>query len=333
MPEATSAAACLPALPAARGPYSATVLARLRDEAAPALSFPVDADPLGEDIQLALYLTYELHYRGFVGVDPTKEWDPAILNLRRDLEDRFEGVLRASVSPSADVQALRHELAALGEPLTDGGPSAFLARQPDRDRLRELIAHRSLYHLKEADPQAFVLPRLTGAAKSLVAGVLFDEFGGGNVARSHNVLFADLMRDLDLVPDYGAYLDAVPAPMLALVNFMSWCGLHRRLRGALIGHLALVELTSPAGSQRMVRVLAAHGAGPAAERFYAEHVVADAVHERVIREAIDDLVAAEPELVADVVFGIRAALLLEDRLDRHLLDSWTAGRSSLHHAI
>jgi len=41
--------------------------------------------------------------------------------------------------------------------------------------------------------------------------------------------------------------------------------------------------------------------------FYAEHVVADAVHERVMREAIAELIAAEPDLLADVVFGIRAA--------------------------
>jgi hypothetical protein len=190
-----------------------------------------------------------------------------------------------------------------------------------------------MYHLKEADPQAFVLPRLSGAAKTLVAGVEFDEYGGGDPRRSHSLLFAELMVELDLDPSYGAYLDAVSAPMLALVNLMSFCGLHRRLRGALIGQLALVELSSPLTSQRMVQVLQAHGCGPAAQRFYAEHVVADAVHERVMREAIGALITAEPELTADVVFGIRAALALEDRLDEHLLTHWKAGRSSLRQPI
>jgi len=31
--------------------------------------------------------------------------------------------------------------------------------------------------------------------------------------------------------------------MLAVVNLMSYCGLHRRLRGALIGSFATVELS------------------------------------------------------------------------------------------
>ncbi len=44
---------------------------------------------------------------------------------------------------------------------------------------------------------------------------------------------------------------------------------------------------------------------------------------------IGTLLEAEPHLAADVVFGIRAAGLLDTRLDEHLLSSWSAGRSSL----
>jgi hypothetical protein len=62
-------------------------------------------------------------------------------------------------------------------------------------------------------------------------------------------------------------------------------------------------------------------------------VVADAVHERVMREAIAALITDEPDLTADIVFGIRAALLLEERLDEHLLEHWQSGRSSLRQAI
>jgi hypothetical protein len=321
-----------PALPEPRGPVSARLLALLRQESASAMPVePVDA--LGDDVQLALYVAYELHYRGFAGVDPEAEWDPVVLEFRRHLEAWFEAALRALVDPHADTLALRDELEALGAPPGNTGPSAYLLRHPDRARLREMIAHRSMYHLKEADPQAFVLPRLTGAAKTLVAGVEFDEYGGGDPRRSHSVLFADLMRDLDLDPGYGTYLDVIPAPMLAVVNFMSWCGLHRRMRGALVGQLALVELSSPLSSQRMTRVLQAHGCGPDAELFYTEHVVADAVHERVMREAIGELITAEPELTADVVFGIRAALVLEQHLDDHLLGAWQSGRSSLRQPI
>ena len=77
---------------------------------------------------------------------------------------------------------------------------------------------------------------------------------------------------------------------------MSLFGLHRRLRGAALGHLAAFEATSSLPSRRMV-------AGPRAARlpdemvdYYAEHVEADAVHEQLaVRTICGALLADEPE--------------------------------------
>jgi hypothetical protein len=44
---------------------------------------------------------------------------------------------------------------------------------------------------------------------------------------------------------------------------------------------------------------------------------------------LDPMLAAEPDLAADVVFGIRASLMLADRLGDHLLGCWQRGRTSL----
>jgi hypothetical protein len=68
--------------------------------------------------------------------------------------------------------------------------------------------------------------------------------------------------------------------------------------------------------------------------FYAEHVEADAVHEQLVRRGvIAPLLAAEPALAGDVVFGIRASGLLADRFGGHLLRCWTNGRPSLLHPV
>ena len=48
-----------------------------------------DSDPYGIDVQLTLYVCYELHYRGFAAVDPGWEWNPGLLHLRARLEDAF----------------------------------------------------------------------------------------------------------------------------------------------------------------------------------------------------------------------------------------------------
>ncbi len=69
-------------------------------------------------------------------------------------------------------------------------------------------------------------------------------------------------------------------------------------------------------------------------RFYSEHVEADAVHEQVVRtDVVGDMVANEPHLDRDVVFGIRAKDVVEERLAAHLMDCWTAGRSSLRGSL
>ena len=76
------------------------------------------------------------------------------------------------------------------------------------------------------------------------------------------------------------------------------------MRGALIGQFAAVKLTSSPGSDRLVRGMRRLGLPEEAVQFYAEHVEADAVHEQLVRrQVIASLVAAEPELSADLVFG------------------------------
>ncbi|WP_086794337.1 iron-containing redox enzyme family protein [Streptomyces thermovulgaris] len=318
-----------PELPPARGPVSAAVTAYLRDAGPlPRAEEIGGAAAYGDDLQLALYLCYELHYRGFAGVDARREWDPELLRIRSALEHRFLSALRAD-TPVHD--SLDDALAALlVEPVRGTGVSHYLRDEGTLWQLREYAAQRSLYHLKEADPHAWVLPRLWGRAKAAMAAVEFDEWGGGRAERVHARLFADLMTDLGLDTAYGRYLDAASAEALATVNLMSLFGLHRELRGALVGHFAAVEITSSPGSRRLAEALRRTGAGPAAQFFYDEHVEADAVHEQVVRhDVLGGLLAEEPHLAADVTFGIDATGYLEDRLGARLLADWRAGRSSL----
>ncbi|CAM5280287.1 Iron-containing redox enzyme family protein OS=Streptomyces alboniger OX=132473 GN=CP975_31600 PE=4 SV=1 [Streptomyces alboniger] len=324
-----------PALPAARGELSDGVIAALRqDGPAPSLGRrAADAEPYGEDLQLALYVLYELHYQGYADVSDEREWDPGLLTVRRALEQRFLKALRADVPP---VDTAEEALAGLlVEPVghDENSVSHHLQRHGELWQLKEYAALRSLYHLKEADPHAWVIPRLHGRAKAAMVAIEFDEFGAGRAEDVHARLFAELMADLGLDTDYGHYIEAAPAEALATVNLMSLFGLHRALRGALVGHFAAVEVTSPPGSRRLAAALRRVGAGPAAQRFYDEHVEADAVHEQVVRrDVVGGLLAAEPDLDADVAFGIQSTGFLEDRFGALLLRQWRQGSSALREA-
>ncbi|WP_290056013.1 iron-containing redox enzyme family protein [Amycolatopsis solani] len=318
-------------LPAARGPLSESVLGTLlREQPRADLGFDglVAADPLGDDVQLALHLCYELHYQGLPGVSPDWEWDPELLRLRGALESRFLAALHENVPGGDDVTA---ELdAMLVEPVDAEGVSHFLRDHGDWEHLREYFTHRSVYHHKEADPHAWVIPRLRGRAKAALVAVEFDEYGGGRAELAHARLYTDLLRAAGLPDGYLELIDHAPAEMLAVVNMMSLFGLHRSLRGALCGHFAAAEITTGPSAHRMDQALQRVGAPEACRFFYTEHIEADAVHEQVMRhEVLGDLLEQEPELAADVVFGIQATEFLEGRFGTRLLERWQAGECSL----
>lgn len=326
-----------PRLPAARAEVSEALIACLTGSGR-ALPDPPDrpgdgvADALAdEDLQLALYVCYELHYRGFAGVDPRWEWEPRLLEFRRRLESVFEEALAAAVPAAPPVDAGTIPQALLELTSRPGPPlSVYLEEQASREQLLEFVVHRSAYHRKEADPHSWAIPRLAGPAKAALIEIQADEYGGGRAERMHQELFGATMAALGLDPAYGAYLDATPAPTLATVNLMSLFGLHRRWRGALVGHLAAFEMTSTAPNRRYGNGLRRLGFGPEATGFYDEHVQADSVHELVAAyDLAGGLARQEPELAGDICFGAAACLELDRRAAVHLLDRWSRGESSL----
>jgi hypothetical protein len=324
-------------LPRPRGPLSAGLIEYLSGgwPPRPADAVPVESVLADDDGQLALWVLYELHYRGFDGVPDDVEWDPVVLAARRRLEVAHEAALRAEAE-AVDVCAPSGVPAALDRIVRSGeGPplSSYLQRRATVEQFREFVAHRSVYHLKEADPHAWGIPRLAGAAKAALVEIEYDEYGSGRVERMHAELFGGLMRAFGLDDSYGRYVDEVPGCTLAVSNTGSLFGLHRRLRGALAGHLAAFEMTSTQPNRAYSRGVQRLGFGHDAARFFDEHVEADAVHEQVAaHDLCGTLARAEPETTADILFGARAALAVERRFAEHLLTRWAQGSSSLYRA-
>ncbi len=214
----------------------------------------------------------------------------------------------------------------------DTGPpiSRHLETQGTLTQMLEHVVHRSAYQLKEADPHSWVIPRLTGAPKAALLEIQIDEYGGGYVEQMHSVLFEHTMKGLGLNAAYGAYVDLLPGITLATVNLISLCGLHRRLRGMLVGHLAAFEMTSAVPNRRYGNALRRLGYGSPVTDFYDEHVEADAVHESIAAwDLAAGLAIAEPDLAPDILFGARALLALEARWANHLLTAWDKATTSL----
>lgn len=330
-----------PPLPTPRGPISEHVLDVLQRAPAAAgggvrasVADRLPADCAGDDdVQLALYLCYELHYRGLAGVSDAWEWDPSLLALRGRLEQSFEQAVRGMVTAPTEIDPAGMDLALAELIQDDDAPalSSFVERKATAEQVRELLVHRSAYQLKEADPHSFALPRLWGRPKSAMVEIQVDEYGGGKPDRIHADLYAAMMRELGLDGDYGAYLDLIPGTTLATVNLASMFGLHRRLRAACAGHLAVTEMTSSVPSRRYAAGLRRLGyTSLAATEFYDEHVEADAVHESIA--AVDlagGLAHQDRDLGRDALFGAAALLALEGRFARRVSSAWEAGERSL----
>jgi len=327
-------------LPEPRGPLSEALFRDLAGGTALSASTVEQGERLSvagagaltdEDLQISLAVCYELHYRGFAGVSEDWEWDPAVIGLRSGLERRHLAALRDLVGPVAtSEEPVDRQLAALIA--ADDGPSLslFMAKQGTLEQWREYLTLRSVYHLKEGDPHTFAIPRLSGRAKAAMVEIQADEYGGGTPQRMHSELFAGLMRDLDLADGYGALWDDAPAAAFASVNTMSLFGLHRRWRGAALGHLAAVEMTSSEPSRRYSAGLRRLGFDERVTVFYDEHVEADAVHEQIASvDMCGSLVTEEPGLLPDVLFGAACSLAMDGVAARHLLGAWDSGRSAL----
>lgn len=324
-------------LGAVRSPVHATDLAAAAHEAVARAGRSADAVLADDDVQLGLTLLYQLHYRGLAGVDDAWEWAPSLLAARAVLEAPFEAALRhrfGGAVPDVDAADVAGELFAMAS--APGGPSVagYVAREAGVEQVREMCALRSVYQLEEADPHTWVLPRLAGRPKAALVEIQFDEYGEGRPGRGHAELFAATMRAVGLDDAEGAYVDHAPALTLASVNAMHLFGLHRRLRGAALGHLAAYEMTSSLPCKKYAAGLQRLGLPAEAVAFFAEHVEADAVHEQLAaHDLCGTLVAAEPHLAGDVLLGAAVCLGLDELTGEATLSAWRSGRSALRRPL
>jgi len=327
-------------LPSPRGPISHHVVAALRTAPASSTSnssslpsMPSQSNVLADDdLQVSLFMLYELHYQGFDDVPDEMEWDPRLIELRNQLEDVFLSELAQQV-PIPNLPAivdLPDFLFAMAANADGPDLSGFLAHDASLEQFKELVIHRSAYHLKEADPYTWVIPRINGDAKSAMVEIQADEYGGGRTDRMHSQLYRKTMRSVDLDDSYGAYVDQIPAISLAAANLPSLFGLHRKHRFALVGHFAGLEMTSSMPNRKYGNGLRRLGGSRDATMFFDEHVEADAVHEQlVVRGVCVGLAAQDPEAIAGIVFGVACYLHMEKVLAETLIAAWKGNRSSL----
>ena len=321
-----------PPLPAPRGPLSEWALSTLTSPPGPCGPVPdaVDDPVTGDDAALALYLLYELHYRGLAGVSPDWEWQPDLLASRQVLERRLLDRLQSAV-PMPDAPG---DIAAALQARTEPGDGPTLASYCETEatwaQLREVLVHRTAWQLKEADPHSWALPRLGGRPKAALAKIQSGEYGDGVERDVHQNLYGLTLSLVGLDSTYGAYLDMLPGVTLATVNVVTFFGLHRKWLPAMVGHLAAFEMSSIPPMSAYSAALRRLGAPQDACHFFDVHVVADAHHQQVAADELAaGLVEQRAESSALILWGADTLAWTESQFSEHVRDCWARGESSL----
>ncbi|MDY6807926.1 MAG: iron-containing redox enzyme family protein [Actinomycetota bacterium] len=277
------------------------------------------------DAQRTWFLLAELDGRGVCGVDDGWNEHPAVATVRWYLGHALEAAIRDRIGPVEPCTAaqlpgrVRRELAEVESPPL----SARLQATGTVEQYRDLLRHRSIYHLREADPHTTAIPRLTGRTKAALVEIQNDEYGGGRAEWMHSTLFARALSALDLSTDYAAYVGELPSITLAWSNALTLFASRRGLRAAIVGHLLALECTSSIPNKRYAQGLRRLGSGSDATAFFDEHVEADVVHEQIaLYDMAVPLLEDQPELSVDLLTGFRAALVLDADVGRYLLRQW-----------
>lgn len=275
------------------------------------------------DFHLSLWMLYELHGGGFTDVPASEEWNPELIALRNGLEAQFERDLRSRFTDPKLPEPFANALFDYIKNFDGVSIAQFVKSKANEDQVRELLMYRSIYHLRESDPMAWATPRLPYGPKAALAELQYDEFGQGKRERLHAQIFARGMSDLGLDDTYGGYITKAPVEIIELNNAMSFFGLHGRLLGASLGHLAAFEATSSGPSRKMAQGLTRLGFPESFVDYYEEHVEADAVHEQLaIRMICEPLAQDDPVMRSNIVFGAFTCMDLENRFASRLLEKW-----------
>lgn len=116
--------------------------------------------------------------------------------------------------------------AELGELLEHDGLSMtsgdYIANHIDLAGLKKLIACYGVDGLTEAQAMFAAVPRLPLAAQMPLMRIIIDEFGCGNLQKTHTQFFINLLKELNLPDDLRWYVDHSADESFEFVNIYHW---------------------------------------------------------------------------------------------------------------
>lgn len=207
------------------------------------------------------------------------------------------------------------------------GWGPFIRESATLDDLKQIVADRSLFFLREPDPWIYAVPTLTGIAKAGLIDLLLDEYGWGKHERMHSTIYAGVMQKLGLNTELDHYLDDAPWQYIATMNLQWMHALSPGNRHRLVGIIYLTEAQSPDAMQNYLAAWKRVGIeDEAVTMFYDLHVSADEDHRRVALEEIVVPICLDDSAA---IFEIAAGMLDANALENNYLATFAGAVAKL----
>ena len=322
-------------LPEARGDLTFALVDALRrddPDCCPRPSSPA-ADPLTDDeLQLALWICYELHYRGFDDVGADGSGSPSCSACAASSRRSLLGALRARVAVPGRTRPVAAAAARTRRLRRRPVAVAVHAAQANRDAVPRVRDAPLGLPAEGGRPAQLGDPPAERPAKAALVEIQADEYGGGE-------LRADALRALPRrccaasgsTTPTAPTSTRCPASRSRVSNVMSLFGLHRALRGALVGHLAAYEMTSsapvPPLRARAAPARRRRGRMPSSSTSTSPRTRCTSNWPRTTSAAGSPMPSRSSPRTS--LFGAAACLYVDKRFAEHVLGCWAQERTSL----
>lgn len=201
----------------------------------------------------------------------------AVLTFERDWIDATLRQTRTA-NPPGDLAALRKQLNELVELDRSAIPpsAAYVGDHMTREEFKILVQEFALDGLTEAQVFYHLMPRLSLAAQMPMLRMMIDEFGSGNIKRSHTTLYIDLLEELEMPTDLAFYIDVNAPAGFSFPNMFCWLTMRADDPSYFAGVITYFETVVPFFFECYTSICSRLGIK--AHTYYSEHVHIDVFH-------------------------------------------------------
>nr|WP_019366149.1 iron-containing redox enzyme family protein [Pseudomonas luteola] len=203
--------------------------------------------------------------------------DTALLSFERDW---ISNVISKTLTPQQpnDLPSLRLMLKQVIEYDEQNEPesSVYVANTMSRDEFKILVQEFAMDGLTEAQIFYYLMPKLSLEAQMPMLRMLIDEFGSGNLKRSHTTLYCNLLTELNMPIDLTYYIEENSDPSFEFVNMYLWLAMRAENPSYFAGVITYFETVIPFFFT--CYTTACERLGIKAHHYYTEHVHIDVFH-------------------------------------------------------